>query len=104
MQVGGFSIDRTHDDGHLRISLSGELDLAATHDLGDELLRSEDEVRAGEVEGIVVDATQVTFIDSSGLGTLIGARKRLGERFTLVPGPAVKRLVGLSGTAEFFGL
>src|SRR5260221_14489386 len=51
---------------------------------------------------VVIDLTEVTFIDSSGLRSLLSASRRAGERGTEVilrsPSAAVRRLLAITGT------
>ena len=64
-------------DGTRVISVNGELDLSTTPALEDALARV-----AGPAGGglkVVVDLSGCTFIDSTGLGALIAAAKRIGE-------------------------
>lgn len=103
MHVGGFSIERRHINGFLRLKLSGELDLVASDALRRQLLPSEDDVAPDEMKGIIVDTTDLTFIDSAGLRVLVAARQRLGDRFILIPGQTTKRILQVTGTARFFG-
>ena len=53
---------------------------------------------------VVVDLTQVTFMDCSALGLLMSARARLGSRLWLrgVP-PSVAWLLQLTGLQDMFG-
>lgn len=69
-----FRIDdeRVDDTTHV-IVVHGEVDLFTAPEFKERISASID---AG-VERIVVDLTEVTFIDSSSLGVLIGAHKRL---------------------------
>lgn len=54
---------------------------------------------------MVLDTSDVSFVDSTGLGTIIRASQMVGEdRFRLVPGKATERLLDLTGTREHFGL
>lgn len=55
---------------------SGELDLAAEPDLHAHLRA----LRDGGVRHVIVDLRQVTFIDSTSLGALIGANRQLRGR------------------------
>jgi anti-sigma B factor antagonist len=94
------TIDR--DRGHVR--LSGEIDLATVDGL-----RSA--VTAAVADGarhVVVDLEQVSYIDSSGLGTLVGAHKRLtGLGGTLVvwcTQPRLLRLFTLTGVDQVLTL
>jgi len=55
---------------------------------------------------IVIDLTDVAFIDSSGLRSLLGASRRAGERDGAVvlrsPSTSVQRLLEITGTATQF--
>lgn len=95
MAYGGFDIDIDAGAGKVRLVLSGELDLAATDELRSVIQdHSEDAV-------ILIDTTELAFIDSTGLGILVSARKQLGDRFQLIPGDATMRVLDLSGTKDY---
>ena len=61
-----------------------------------------------EVDGVVVDVTDVTFMDSSGLRVLVdAARQAIESNKTLViahPRPAIRRVVEISGLSDFLRL
>jgi len=80
------------------IDLSGEPDLASTEEL-DRAIRDCEET---EIGSIVIDLSNVSFIDSSGLSTLLAARKRMGGRLHFLPSrhEAVTRLLDLTRTTE----
>jgi anti-sigma B factor antagonist len=64
-------LEQTERDGHAVIVVRGEVDLATSPQLRDTL--------AGLVEGsrsVIVDLDQVGFIDSTGIGVLVGGVKR----------------------------
>ncbi len=78
---------------------TGELDLATAPALEAALARAFESVGAG---GIVLDLRELEFIDSSGLRTLLTARKQAedaGARFSLVAGHR-----GLERTLEIAGV
>lgn len=83
------------------IRLSGDLD-----ELAAERFRSQvDEVIDSEpIQTVVVVMKDVTFIDSSGLGALLGRYKRLhargGTLRIAAPTPAVRALLDLSGVPK----
>jgi anti-sigma B factor antagonist len=85
------------------VQLAGELDLYNAQAVREELLR-----QAGEdPERLVVDLTQVTFIDSTGLGVLIEARTRLRNRqaFMLAAPPLeARRALEISGLDRHFAV
>lgn len=66
--------ERNGDDTVMR--LEGELDMSGTFVLEPKL----DEITADAVDGdVLFDLTGVTFIDSTGLGALVGAHERLRD-------------------------
>lgn len=92
-------IRRLDSVGVRYVQVSGELDLANV----DEFKRHLDGCRDGE--RLVVDATELSFIDSTGLGALVQARNERGlDLFTLIPGPATERVLDVTGMRGFFGL
>ena len=102
--VGALAMSsRREGDEHL-IALAGEFDLAHV----DEVQRELERVEASGVARIVVDLSQLSFIDSSGVRVLVmaGARSRArAGRLRLVRGPAgvhrVFAMCGLDGIVPF---
>jgi anti-sigma B factor antagonist len=85
-----------HDDGAV-VHVSGEVDLATCPQLRDVLAELVDR----GVHHLIVDLDQVTFLDSSGIGVLIGVLGRIREhggslRLT-APSPHVRRVLELTG-------
>jgi anti-sigma B factor antagonist len=71
-----FRVHATTHDGRAELVVAGELDLATAP-----MLRSElQSVIEGGADDVVIDMTDVGFVDSAGLGVLIGAVGRLRER------------------------
>jgi anti-sigma B factor antagonist len=98
----GLTIE-THDRaGWKVVVVEGEIDLSTAPTLR---LTLGAEADAG-VNRIAVDLRSVGFMDSMGLGVLIGARRRLTERdgdlaLICVGGP-VRRVLDVSGLADIF--
>jgi anti-anti-sigma factor len=86
--------------GRFVVTVRGEVDLATADRLWTEL---EPLLSAEAV--VVLDGTEITFLDSSGLRVLLQAGNRAaadGAAFRLVaPQPAVQRVLELAGTAEY---
>jgi anti-anti-sigma factor len=84
--------------------LSGELDTSAARAVD----RAIDEVIAGGVTSLVIDLGQISFIDSSGLRSLIRARQALGDGADSVklrnPQPSTMRLLEITGLQDQFRL
>ncbi len=82
------------------ISVSGELDLASSPALEEELER----VANSEASLVVVDLSELEFMDSTGLSVLVRAHQRAAEgtqRFGLINGSQqVQRLLSLTGVAD----
>ena len=72
-----FSIDdrRLDDDTHV-IAVAGEVDLFTAPEFKERVMAP----IAADVERVVVDLSEASFIDSSSLGVLIGAHRRLRAR------------------------
>jgi anti-sigma B factor antagonist len=86
--------------GAVVVIASGEIDLATSPQLRAELLKPE-----AQAPTVVLDLRQVTFIDSSGLGVIVGQQKRSQEEersFSIaVDGvSSVRRILDLSGLAK----
>jgi anti-sigma B factor antagonist len=80
------------------LSIEGELDLYSAPTLRDTVLATAD---AGH-GWLIIDLTEVPFMDSSGLGVIVGCLKRLresGGELTLVsrPGSPPSKLLSLTG-------
>jgi anti-anti-sigma factor len=79
---------------------AGEIDLATSPQLREALLNP-----AAGAATVVLDLREVTFIDSSGLGVIVGQHKRAQERdeqFAVAVGgaAAVQRILELSGLVK----
>jgi anti-sigma B factor antagonist len=97
-----FGIAASSAYGRTVIAVSGELDFSSVDQLRGAL--------AGALSGpdthVSVDMSEVTFIDSSGLGCLIGAYNKLGTEgrvLTVVnPSRPVERLLRATGQLDRF--
>jgi anti-sigma B factor antagonist len=92
--------DRQVDDGTHVVAVAGEIDLFTAPEFKQ---RVSAPIDAGRTR-LIVDLTQTTFIDSSSLGVLIGAHRRLrrlnGSLVIVVSGEAILktfRITGLDG-------
>jgi anti-sigma B factor antagonist len=76
------------------VRLSGEIDLSSVHVLNTELKR----LAQDEPTNVIVDATKVTFMDSTGLHALVEGKRAIhqnGTRIYLVPSTQVRRVLEL---------
>ncbi len=82
------------------VSVAGEIDLATAPSLREGI---DDAVESGAVR-VLVDLTETTFVDSSGISALLAARRRLARRnggvAVVATNPAVVRMFELSGLTE----
>lgn len=77
---------------------NGELDLG----VADRFRRTLDEtIENGRAKNLVFNLARVSFVDSSGLGVLLGRYKRMskngGKVFIVSPQPQVRKVLDLSG-------
>jgi anti-sigma B factor antagonist len=87
-------------NGFVVVHLVGEIDLYNAAEVGTAL----EEIAGSEPERVVVDLEEVEFVDSTALGTLIEARKRLPDNCLVLaaPGPEVRRALEVAGLIDHF--
>lgn len=94
------SIDIRCEQDVCRIEVAGEVDVSCA----DELRAAVDEAFAGSASTIEVDLAEVPYIDSTGIGVLVGAANRAVEagRTLVVATPQrnVARVLDLLGVGE----
>lgn len=99
-----FGISGQRRDGVSVIAPYGEIDVATAPGLRDHL----DKVIRRESGPVVVDLTSVTFIDSTGLGVLIGAQKRCDEAEremrVVVSEPRIRKVFEITGLTDYFAM
>ncbi len=85
------------------VSATGEIDLATSP-----ALRSRLQDAIGRRRVVIVDLSEVTFIDSTGLGVLIGGLRRVneaeGEMRIVVADPRVLKIFEITGLTELFSI
>ena len=90
-------------DGWTVVHLTGELDVSTAPRLREELV----DVIADGCRHLVVEMDGVTFIDSTGLGVLVGAFKRIraanGELHVVASHEPVLRTLRVTGLHRAFG-
>lgn len=91
-------------DGWFVLEVEGEIDLATAPRLRERLLAA---LNDGETR-VVVDLLEVGFIDSTGLGVLIGALKRIrlgdGELRLVCPERGIRKVFDITGLDQVFDL
>lgn len=98
-----FTLVLTRTLGTVIVAVSGEVDAG-----GSERLRTrlDDVIDDESPLSLVVDLQELTFMDSTGLGVLVHALKRMRERggdLTLsAPSPATRKLLAISGLDRIF--
>jgi anti-sigma B factor antagonist len=92
-------IESTEDGEALVVALVGEFDLASAQLVGEELARAEESYSV-----VILDLSQVTFMDSTGLHVVLCVDERMraaGSTLRVVPGsPQVQRLFELTGATR----
>ena len=94
-------IEHYNSNGELHIKLCGELDEMSGSYVRLTLDGLTDDAA---LRRVYIDMSDLSFMDSTGIGVLIGRYKRLKPRgipiFLQSPSPTVDRLLGLSGLYE----
>lgn len=95
-----FRVEVQSHDGATVIAVSGELDLASSPALQEEL----DRVAESDSEVLIIDLRELDFMDSTGLSVLVRAHQRAeeqGRELAMVKGSQqVQRLLSLTGVAD----
>jgi anti-sigma B factor antagonist len=96
-------VTRRFDRRPAVVAIAGEVDLATAPEMGAALDDALD-----VADDVVLDLSNTTFMDSSGIHTLFSGRNRaeaLGRRLTIVcPPGAVRRLFDITGYSEHLAL
>ncbi len=100
----GFGISEEMRDGTSIVTVEGEVDVATAH-----VLRDCFDLVIGRDDGpVVVDLAGVTFIDSTGLGVLIGARKRCDvedrDLRVVIDEPRILKVFEITGLTDLFSI
>ena len=92
------AIERRGDAVVLR--LAGELDLYNAADVTAAL----EELAADSPSRVIIDLSEVAFVDSTALGTLVEARRQMGQNglVLVAPGHDVARALEVSGLDQHF--
>lgn len=96
-----FTIRESHIDGVAHVHLGGELDLTAKQAVSELVSRR---LADAAITRLVIDLAGVTFIDSSGIGTLIGCRNladRVGKSLRAIGAQGrVAKVLDLTGVGD----
>jgi anti-sigma B factor antagonist len=101
--VAQLTIVTEHDDDTVVLRIAGALDLA-----GGDLIEESARPFVGSASCLVIDLSEVQFIDSSGLGALIALQQQVvdadGELTLRDPSDPVRRVLDVTQTAAVFGV
>ena len=90
---------RPYGPGIERVSIAGEIDMATAPQITDAVQNA----IATEAAQVLLDLVEVTFLDSTGIRTLLFAHRDAGEQGVLLrvdPGHGVMRVLELTGVLE----
>ena len=99
--MGKLSIQRRHDAGRVLVALSGELDVSSAP----ELERCLSELEAESHSDVVLDLSELSFVDSAGISVLVKAKHQAeakGRQLVLRgPPPQVQRIFAVIGISDW---
>ena len=99
------TVDMEIRDNVLLVRLNGELDHHTAEDLRSKV---SDTIESNQIDHIVLNLESLSFMDSSGLGVILGRYKQIknqgGEMVVCSISPYVKRLFEMSGLFKIIRL
>ena len=99
--VENLQVEQLERNGVVVVAVAGELDAYTAPKLRQAVV----EALAGRTDRLVMDLSSVRFIDSTGLGVLLGVRRRLpapGQLRLVVTSVSVARLLSITGLHNVF--
>ncbi len=97
-------LDVSHGHDRTVLTVTGEVDVATAPSLRERLVQLIDDGRVH----LVIDLTPVDFLDSTGLGVLVGTLKRIrqadGELRLVIPQERIKKLFEITGLTKIFDI
>ncbi len=98
-----FELSNESNEGQsVRIAIKGEIDIYSAPDFKDSLYQSINDVQ----QDIILDCGDLSYIDSMGLGILVGALKRVREKDRNIiirnPRSTVRKLFRITGLDKVF--
>ncbi|TDC40476.1 STAS domain-containing protein [Micromonospora sp. KC213] len=87
-----FSASAELDGAHLRVVVTGEVDMATADTMLQTVLRE-------PAERVTLDLRRVTFFDSAAIHAVVRLADRLPERLAVLPSRQVTRVLEISGLA-----
>lgn len=94
----------TADDESIIVAAEGEVDVSCASELRDAI----DEALSAQPAGVIVDLAQVPYIDSTGIGVLVGAAHRAIDTAVPLrvanPQRNVKRVLGMLRVTDELGI
>jgi anti-anti-sigma factor len=98
---GGYvTYDVSREDGATRVTLTGELDLAISDELGSQL----EGVVESTKDRLVVDARDLAFADSSAIALWVKWKGEVPEIEIRDPPPVIRRVIETMGLDQVLGL
>jgi anti-sigma B factor antagonist len=95
-------LDVTHEPDRTILTVAGEVDVATAPTLRERLVQL---IADGNTR-LTIDLTPVDFLDSTGLGVLVGTLKRIrqaeGELVLVIPQERIRRLFEITGLNKIF--
>lgn len=95
------AVSCTHNNGNLEISISGEIDHHNARTLRGKI---DEKIYLYRPKVVALDVSNVSFMDSSGLGLILGrftlARELGGELKVVNPNKSVEKILDLAGTSR----
>ena len=103
-EINDLTLDVTTHGDQTVVALGGEIDLATHGDLRATL----NDLIVGGAVNLVLDLSEVTFLDSTGIGALIGTRRRVhafqGSLVVVCPDEAILKIFTITGLEKVFDI